>query len=282
MRLLELNYLENRETKVSELKALELLREKCRNAHHTAKQVPIFRRLELDGSYYVINPEVETRKSKFLLENLITELPSWHRFPNRLQCVRGFTSHERADKRDAGEMFLLLPFDGARLGVTGGPSFIRSFEPAAKRLHFPKLDNAYIHEWLKGMLAVTTALKEHVGKRSFSAEPTTVKQLMQSLEKLEFMQGRQVKKWLTELDTSSKDLGVEVSDDDIHRALDFVDRRSTPLSYWDELLEPGPNNFALLTTSSVFPQEREIWTSNRVLAIRADKYDELHKRGDVK
>lgn len=62
MRLTEIKYEEEREKRLSELKALEILREKCRNAHHTAKGVPIFKKLKLSDPYYLITPEAGTHK----------------------------------------------------------------------------------------------------------------------------------------------------------------------------------------------------------------------------
>lgn len=270
MRLSELKYEEAREQRLSELKALEVLREKCRNSHDSAKGVPIFKRLKLADPYYLITPESGVLKSKYLIEGLISELRSWKRFPDRSKSVRGYTDHDRALNRDEGEMYLILPFDGAKIGVAGASTFTRSFEHGSKMLGVGKLDNAGLFDWLMSVVTVAN----QAGANIKVSEPSTLNQLMKAFEKLEILKGPKVKKAIVDL--------KDADDAGVRRALHLVDRRGTVLEFFDEALDPEANNFDLLTTSSSFPKDREAWTTSKCLAIRVDKYDELYKRGDVK
>ena len=270
MRLTEIKYEEAREARLSELKALEILREKCRNSHDSAKGVPIFKRMKLKEPYYLLTPEAGNTKSKYLIEGLIGELRSWKRFPDRTRSVRGYTDHDRASNRDEGEMYLILPFDGAKIGIAGASTFTRSFEHAARMLEVEKVDNAGLFEWLTTIAEVAN----QAGASIKVSEPNTLGQLMRAFEKLEVLKGAKVKKAITELEDAD-DMGVR-------RVLKLIERRGTVLDYLDEALDPEANNFDLLTTSSSFPKDREAWTTAKCLAIQVDKYDVLHKRGDVK
>jgi hypothetical protein len=274
VRLLELNYAERYETKVSELKALELLRERCRNAHATAKTVPIFKKLKLDGPYYVIQPaEADAKPSKFLVEGLITSLSGWSRYPNRALSVKGHTDHSRAESRGEGEMYLVLPFDGAKIAVTSGATFIRSFDHAAKWLEVAKVDNAGMLEWLESMERASNEVGADI-KLSTMLTPVS---FFKQLEKLEVIKGPAVKKKLQAVET-----GESCGDLDVRRASNFADRTSSPTAFFNAMFDPEDNGFHLLSTSSTFPQDREVWTGSKCLMILASKYDELHKRGDVR
>jgi len=270
MRLSEIKYEETREQRLSELKALEILREKCRNSHDSARGVPIFKRLKLADPYYLITPEMGELKSKYLIEGLIAELRGWKRFPDRSKSVRGYTDHDRALNRDEGEMYLILPFDGAKIGVAGASTFTRSFEHGSKMLGVSKVDNAGLFEWLTSIATIAA----QAGANIKVTEPSTVTQLLRAFEKLEILKGPKVKKAIVDLEDGD-DAGVR-------RTLHLLERRSSVLEYFNEALDPEANNFSLLTTASSFPKDREAWTTSKCLAIKVDKYDELYKRGDVK
>lgn len=275
MKLTEIKYTEDHQTKLSELKALETLRERCRNAHASAKAMPIFKKFELDSPYFLIQPsQAPHKKHKFLVDDMLQSLGSWKRFPDRALSVRGYTSHERAEARGDGEMYLVLPFDGSKIAVTSAGTFIRSFDHAAKLLHLEKMDNAGLCDWLESVVKAGNAAGAEL---KVNAKPATAQQLFKALEKLEVLQGQAVKKKLQAVETDDS-----VSDVDVRRALSFCERRGSAEGYFNELLDPEHNGFDLLSTSSTFPTDREVWTGGKCLIILATKYDELHKKGDIK
>lgn len=257
---------------LSDARFLELLRTKCKNSHIIATKVPFFKK-DKGPEMMLVTPELKEERSSFWIDKLIQEYPAWKKFPSRSCCIKGYNSYERMNESD--ETYVIIPFDGARIGVAKGSSFYRSFEDLKTCLDLDKCDNSALTEWL---LDIAKMISELLGEEVKIAEPKTYSQFKKALEKLD------------EIISAKKfDLKKKLSDSDStlkqnKRIKDLLNRYvSDMLNYLGEKIDPESNGFSCgkIESFSRNTGDYEVWIDSPCLLIKRTKYIELHKLGAI-
>ena len=108
--------------KLSESQVLNIINSKCSEALDMAKQGhKLYRGINLKPSvsYCLIDPNITPRSSAMGAKNyytvLMDNLPSWAGYPKRSRSLICSSSHGKAG--NFGDVYLVLPFNGANLGV---------------------------------------------------------------------------------------------------------------------------------------------------------------------
>lgn len=270
MKLLELSSTVKRiSTKVAEDDLVRLLKTEAKNSYDATRKQPIFTKVETKEPFFTVDPSKAARTSKFIIDELVTLLPSWRGWTNRLKSVRGWTDRDIADNRGSGELCLLIPYDHARVHVCGEARFYRSFSKAQKAFEVTKVDNDALHSWLKSLYKVARSVDNGLGQLE---EPETAKQLLSALKRLD-----KVRKDV--LKTRGEDING-VDREDVRRAwAAFSDELEASLS---KLLDPDDNGFSTYTSLYNLPEGREIWTGSKCVVIKLSEYVEMVKRGTLK
>jgi hypothetical protein len=258
-------------SKLGELTFLSLLNSSARNAHSLAKRSPIYKSIDSKSPFLLLDSSASNKKPKFFIDQLILDLPSWKRFPARGNSITGYTDRDLAEQRGDGDLFVLIPFDSAKIVQSSANAFSKSFEKAASLLQLPKLDNEGIQTWIDSIAKAAT----EAGHELRAPELTAYKQLTAFIKKLDELESS------TKFIKTVKSLpGASV---DEQRLLHLLDRRSSVLSYFDELLAPDNNGYSLLLpTTQTLAYGREVWVHGKMLAIKRDMYQILHDRGAIK
>jgi hypothetical protein len=260
---------EQRESKISELKFLDLLKHSARNSHALAKRTPIFKLIRSSSDFLLLNPTIGSKRPKFYIESLIAELPSWSRYPNRARSIVAYTSREVAEASGEGSMYVIIPLDGVRITVTSDTALTRSFKKAAIALQLPKVDNEGIAVWFESLYKVANA----VGLDVEYKDPQNYKDIKNMLSALEPISIKQVA-----VAKELPDAGI-----DVQRFIKFAQRRGNAMMYLNELFDPDDNGYELMTPDSTqLPIGREVWVGGKAIAIKRDKYQELYDRGAIK
>lgn len=270
MKLLELsNVVKRIATTMPEEEFLQALKSQARNAYDAVKRQPIYTNVETNEPFFIADPSKAGRKSKFIIDELVTLLPSWRGWTSRLHSVRGWTSKALAQARGRGKLCLLIPIDGARVHVTSAGSFYRSFHKAHQRLEVEKVDNDALCGWLKSLHAVAKMAKDDIA--AFE-EPETAQQLIRVLERLDKLRPDVKKLTAAEL--------KDVDRLDLRRAYNAFSGEL--VGGMSKLLDPDDNGMSTFTSLYNLPGNREVWTGSRCLVIQVSEYEEMHKRGAVK
>ena len=263
---------------VSESKFLELLKERCRNSYNVIRRSPIYVSEKSDEDFIIVTPEKKEVKTSFWLDRMVQSMNAWKRFPSRKAYIRGFTSEDRADKLE-GNVYVLIPYDHARVGICPKASFYRSFLVALKDLDLDRLDNDGLSRWVSGL---TKSIKVLEPKAKFKEDvtPDTYAELMKVLKEIDSVVASKkdvLKKKLKEDDT--------INDEDRKLLKDLLQNHITDiLSYLEGKLDPENNDFrAVRIESFSSPSDiREVWVDSPSLLVKLSTYKELYKRGVVK
>lgn len=261
--------------KVSELKFLELLNEKARSSHEMVKKNPIYKLMKGRPDYMLFDPKKEPDKTKYWIDSITAELPAWKKLPIRTEALRCYSSYERSG--DQSHSYVVIPLDGARLGVCSKASFYRSFKDAQKSLGIEKMDNEHIAEWAKDVAATVSKL---AGKDVELNDMVTYKSLKLALAKIDRVLGPNKVK----IEKALKADDLDLEDDSHRRIKDILARHVTTLDlYMQEKLDPENNGFNSINVESMKDyHDREIWISAPCLLVRRETYLDLHKRGEIK
>jgi hypothetical protein len=269
MKLLELsNNTAKISSKVAEDELLKLLKHEARNSYDAIRRQPIFTKVDTKEPYFVVDPAKAGRTSKFLIDSLVTMLPSWRGWTSRLESVRGWTSRETAESRGGGKLCVLIPFDKARVHSAAATSFYRSFKRAQTKFEIKKVDNDALNDWLESLHKITKFVDD---KLPAFVEPTTAAQFMKEVERLESLRESVVKMLNDDLQADRLDL---------RRAKDaFKDKLPLML---DRAFDPDDNGFHTHTSLYNLPSDREVWTSAKCIVITVEEYEAMHGRGALK
>lgn len=260
--------IESHETPVSELKFLELLKEKTKNGHTQAKSSPLFKCIKTKTDFAILNPNAITRRSKSIVENLIGDLPSWKTYPNHSKSIITYSNRELASEKNDGELYVIIPYDGVRMTVASDIKLSDSFDYAITKLQISDMSNDSLLTWFESLFWVA----QKMGLDVEYSEPTKYSDIKKLLDQLQVIKPDTIKK-AKEINGA----GVEVQ-----RYIDFANRRGGVLSFFDEVLNPDTNHFKLLSSySGSIPQSKEIWVGGKSLAIKQSTYQELYNRGVI-
>jgi hypothetical protein len=261
---------------LTELKFLEVLKERATNGHAVMKKSPIFREDHGPEMMLVTPSERETR-SAFWVDKLIRTQPAWARFPSRTRFISGYTSLDRLEG-DSKTHYVLIPLDGTRIGICPGASFYKSFSRVEKGMGLKRVDNDALAHWAemlyRAVSEVTSEFKADIKKpESFAEFNGILKSIDKALNGKQSVLRKKIK----------SHEGME--DDERVAIIDLLDRHVTNCeTYLGEKLDPEQNDFSSVRVESFgkLPTHREVWIDSPVLLIRRDTYIELHKKGRIK
>lgn len=256
---------------ISEGKLLELLKEKARNTHAIAKVAPFFRQ-DKGPDFQLVTPAVKEERSSFWVDKLIREIPAWSKFPSRARFIKAYTKYDRTHGGD--DVYVLIPLDGARIGISPGPSFYRSFQDLEKSIGFDRVDNKAFCDWIT---LIEEGLAQITDTKIKKTDPKTFRQFQKAL-----MQIDEVLKSDRELLKHNLSSGDKLSDEQAKVIKDLLSRHITNAEqYLAEKLDPEVNGFQTMKMESFSKTtgDHEIWVDSPCLLIKRSAYVEMHKRG---
>jgi len=256
---------------LSEAKFLEILKEKAKNSHIIATQIPFFRQDE-GPELMLVSPAEKEQRSSFWVDKLIKEIPAWNKLPSRSRFLKAYTKYDRTFGGD--DVYVMIPLDGTRIGIAPGHSFYRSFTDIKKSLGFEKVDNQTFKDWLS---ALQTGLAQITDTKIKQYEPETFSQFKKALEQVD-----NVLKADREVLKKNLSVGEALSDEQAKIIKDLLNRHIVNCErYLAEKLEPEANGFFAIKIESFShgSGDHEVWVDSPVLLIKRSKYIEMHKRG---
>lgn len=264
---------ESPEVEISESKFLELLRDRCRNSYEVVKKSPLYTH-EGDYNFSIIKPAQKTRKSPFWIDRLVARFKKWSRFPSREHSLKLVHDYRRI----GDDAHLVIPFDGAVLGVCSQATFYRSFPEATKRLKIPKVDNYGLQDWLHNLIdGVNQLIKADIKIEDLNNFSDASKALHQ-IEKTFQQKSNEIR---TALKTNDHDIDPDI----VNLVTDLLNKRIVDIEqYLEDVFEPVANSFDVVKIESYsqHTSDKELWTDGNCLVIKRSKYVELFKRGEVK
>lgn len=261
---------------LSELKFLEMLKEKARNSHNVMKHMPIFRE-DHGPDFMLVTPAEKETRSAFWIDKLIKTINTWTRFPSRTRCLKGYTSIERVGGVDA-DHYVVIPLDRARVGVCPADSFYRSFKGAKTGMNISRVDNDGLAQWAE---TITKSISNVYPEAKLTVRiPETYSDFLKILKEID--------KELKENKSKIKNLlksNENLADDEKTVLTDLLDRHVTTCeTYLSEKLDPDHNKFSSsqVESLSAVGDDREVWISDPCLLIKRSKYIEMHEQGTIK
>lgn len=261
---------------LSELKFLEMLKEKARNSHNVMKQMPIFRE-DHGPDFMLVTPAEKETRSSFWVDKMLKDIQGWNRFPSRTRCIKGYTSVDRLGGQEA-DHYVVIPMDRSRVGICPTDSFYRSFKHVETGMGVSRVDNDGLATWIeqvvKGISDLYPNAKLQVRIPDSYAE---FKKMLKEVDK-------ELKENKTKIQKLLKD-SENLADAEKLVLTDLFDRHVTSCeTYLAEKLDPDQNKFGSVRIESLSAagDDREIWIADPCLLIKRSKYLELHEKGTIK
>ena len=257
---------------LSENKFLELLKTKAKNSHLIATKSPLFCQ-DKGASLMLVTPKMHEERSSFWVDKLIKDIPAWKNMPSRSRFIKAYTQFDRTSQGD--DVYVMIPFDGTRIGVASSTSFYRSFLDFKNVTGFDKVDNKSLANWLNIILK---GLKEISNSDVYIIEPNTFIQFKQGLKNIDDI--------LLSIDRTILRKNLRLND-----TLDVIDRdiikdlltrhMTTSEKYLNEKLDPTNNGFysSRIESFSDGTVDHEVWVDSPVLLIKRITYIDMNKRG---
>lgn len=276
---MNLNELLNREPEhrkeLSELKFLEMLKERARNSHTVMKKMPIFKE-DHGADFMLVTPAEKEMRSAFWIDKLVKNMKAWDRYPSRTRFIKGYTSIDRLGGLEE-DHYVVIPLDRSRVGICPTSSFYRSFK-LAENMGLTRVDNDGLATWIeqtfRGISDLMPDVKLQVRTPNTYAEFT--KMLKEADREIKGNQAK-LKKLLKDSD--------DLPDAEKLVLSDLLERHVTTCeTYLAEKFDPDQNKFGSVRIESLSASadDREVWVSDPCLLIRRSKYIELHEKGTIK
>jgi hypothetical protein len=254
---------ETRSISVTEKDARDFIHKSCSQA---LKGTPIYRghRLYKDD-YFTINPksfsERESPYADFNYYNLLlSNLPSWSKYPKRNKSVICTTESDAALRRGNGNGYIVLPINGSKIGVCSAADIWDSFE---------NLNTANMNRFNKTLQRLFDILKEN----DYGTLPVNLDTDYSSFTN--FCEIVDIAKGDTyAFDDILADILYEDDDldeDDVKWLMEFKNSKLKFLSYIDSILSPHKNGFKLITAGSEFAELTEyleVWTDSKCILVK--------------
>jgi len=246
---------ENRSVEISQKVAANILSTYCDRA--LSSNYSIFRgNMELNKDFYIIDASTYTeRESPYASNNfynlILSNLPNWRNYPKRNKSIIGTTSFRTSTIYSNEEPYLLLPYNGAKIGVCPEPDIWESF---ASFEHKENLDclNKYLSEMFVNLL---------------DEYPSTYKNIESCCNKIDLMM-------------NDKDLGVEYIEDIIDNniirfftyTVEYLGGSKKLIDCISDTLDPEYNGFKLIEIGrGSININNEIWTDSKCLMVLAKR-----------
>jgi hypothetical protein len=232
---------EGRSVSITELKALKYIKMHCMNAWFGHK---IYRgNRKLDDDYYLLDASTyDERTSPFADNNfynlLLSNLPSWKKYPKRNKSVICTTSSHNAENRGNGTYYYVLPVDNAIIGVCPAGDIWDSF-------YASDIDLGTFSSDLEIFLYDQVSKSARDTDRDYD-EFVSVCEKADRLKKEEELNIDEVSAWLEKYIMSPLPL----------------------IEYLDKILSPKKNKFKLVKSGHDLYDNREVWTDAKCILVK--------------
>lgn len=241
---------EGRSHKIRLKEALDILDKRCQQSIH--QNWRLYRGVDINYDIYYIDPRGKERISPYAQNNyynlFFSNVESWAKYPKRNQSLIGSTS--MADAAHFGEMFLLFPEDGAKIGICPRRDIWDSFENLVLPL------DAF-NEYLEILISAAN-----------EDEPDSWSYMLKVFESID-----------NQKDMIERDLINSSSTYTFftHR-VKYFRKDVTLLQALERAFAPAKNNFILSkvggpTPSNIKKEGNEIWTDSPAIMYPTDKED---------
>lgn len=245
-----IEYGANRSKVVDENFAYDFIKKYCKKA---GKGTPIFRGYpKYDEDIYFIDPTIgENRVSPYASYNyynlLMSNLPSWSKYPKRNKSIIGTTDYSDAEGRNQGNPYLVIPKDGTDVGVCSDRDIWDSFPRITDNMgNF----NDVLHELLSSA-KINRADNPDRDYKSFVKICNRVDRVREDDD--------------IDLDNISY---VANNTGDFDWVINYNESSEKLIDFLNDLLSPHNNDFSLVKIGSKLPDNNEVWLSAPSLLVR--------------
>jgi len=243
MRLKQFILQESRSRVISEDEAYSIIEKNCKKAIKAYfKDIKMWRGIHNKNPYLYIDPKKFTRKSK---DNdnyytLINDNAScWKDYPKRSQSIVCSTSMR--DSQDYGSPYIVLPYDGAKIGVAPAFDYWSSF--------IDELD-MNLNDFVLTLKKVFKSLNIPLSDKSYKDMAKSFKAFDKLVRKTEVIS------MLPRMNHYDGDL----------------------LKHFEQLMCPKNNYFELKTIDKITEKSVEVWTDSESILLASDKQQEFEER----
>lgn len=263
---------------LSELKFMELFKDAAKNSHEQAKKTPIFYAATWKEDFLTLRPSDRRDHSGLWIDELIEGATAWALYPPRERSIKGTASFKLAEQEAAkinGNVFIIIPEDRVRIGVSPEKNFEDSFTKAAHSMRLDDLSNSSLQAWAERLIGALHAVKRSLKTDLADSYDSFVKQLADIDDAIDGDKLRLV----AELKKNQ-----DVDDEAKHALIDVLNNyHGTVKGYLLHKLDPDRNGFTMTNASSFAPIGLvEAWITGPCLALKREKYIEMYERGDIK
>jgi hypothetical protein len=242
---------ESRSIKISENDCIEMIKKDYMDAIHSKNR--IYRGNNEDAPFLYIKPSNYERESPYAVNNyynlLLSNLPSWSKYPKRNKSVICTTEYDVADRyKNSDFPYLVLPKDGAEIGVCPENDIWFSFRGSG--IHV--LND--LNDVLKNIIKVAAA----------DEKIRDYKHLEMVLKNIYYDEEED-----TEIYSIFKQFQIIIKDYPKTSLFNLI----------NDLLSPVDNDFKVTNIKNRIPDGLEVWISDPCILICADEQgDEVMKK----
>jgi hypothetical protein len=253
----------NRTTSIDFNVGLEGIKKSAMHAVRKYKQgFTILRGLDKETSKItLVRPSLFNRKSRNtynIYTSLMDTLPSWENYPKRSKSI--ICTNSLSSASSYGHIYIVLPTDGAKVGVCSGRDLWFSFPYIQKRLKESTMNS---FNDLFAILFVAARIDP------YDIEPSTIGRYLRDIDlHISNTQGG-LYEFISPVLKRFSNIKVESMMEDMENYYD-----GDMVEYFNELMDPAKNNFYLTTIENYsFDTDKrgnEIWLSADSFMVKSD------------
>lgn len=259
----------------------------CRNTYVSARNYPWFFDQTWNGDYYLVTPTARAVAPFTMLGWFARGAKSWQAWPDLSKGFRGRT-YLKGSKVSEGALleehgddstYVMIPFDKSRLGVSSAPTIEESF--SKEPFKDIGTSNDRLCQWMNNFGECLAEAGAQGPLPDFTGGVKTAGELAFKVKQLDKLvksaKPENAVKFLAHNENAYEPSFVNGAR---HLLSSYNgDFRRTLQNYMD----PLDNGFNLVAPYAFMGGKPvEVWTTDPVLAIRRNKYIDLHKRGELK
>ena len=268
---------ENRSKRINPNKCISLLEQNCSKAINAYKKGNIiYRGLEdFNGNRecLYVNPKSYVRESHNT-QNYYTWIndnsPKWNKYPKRSESI--ICTTERDIAVDYGNVYIVFPYDGAKIGVCSNSDYWYSFSHLRYETKIASLDS-FNHQ--------LNSIFENFGKSlDYISDYDDLKYAFKEFDNIIKESDEEWRKSDIE-DAEYENIKYEeykgsrtidyLIDSENFELLQGYTKYEDLMKYLQSLLDPSKNKFSLKRIGDSLPKDREIWTDSKSILILEDK-----------
>lgn len=266
----------------------DYLKSHAKNSYAAARTYPWFFDQNWNGDYYLINPKSRLiGKYGTMIGWFLRGAKSWQAWPDISKGFRGRTylkggvvsEEQLLEDRGEDSTYVMLPFDRSRMGVSSGKTIEESFTKEPFKDIGTSDDG--LCEWLNNLGECVVEAGAQGPLPNFLDGGKTSGELSMKVRQLDkLIKNVGSTKALQFLQTNENSYTPAFVNGARHVMQSYVgDVRRTMHNFMD----PIDNGFGM-TNPYAFSQKKpvESWTTDPLIAIRRNKYIDLHKAGELK